>query len=230
VTTLARRGVAYIVLPHLLWRGVATNSPAIPFLPDWLYRILFSQPKIGLTALGKAAAEAMVREGVLIDLSHMSTHAIADSFELLDELDPDRRVPVIASHGAFRFGGQEYGVDEETLLRIAGRGGVVGLIFAQHQLNDGVRRRETKTFEESFEVICAHLDRIAEITDSHRHVAIGSDFDGFIKPTLGGLESMVDMARLEKALRERYGPEDAELICSGNALRVLRAGWAPQAG
>ena len=73
----------------------------------------------------------------------MSTRALADTFELLDELDPDRPVPVIASHSAFRFGRQEYGVDEETIRRIAARDGVVGLIFAQHQLNDGVRRSRT---------------------------------------------------------------------------------------
>jgi microsomal dipeptidase-like Zn-dependent dipeptidase len=225
VSELARRGVAYIVLPHLFWRGVATNSPALPFLPDWLYRVLFSQPKLGLSELGRAAVTAMAREGVLIDLSHMSTRALADTFALLNELDPERRVPVIASHSAFRFGSQEYGVDEQTVRRIADRDGVVGLILAQHQLNDGVRRSQTTTFEDSFEVICRHLDRIAEITGSHAHAAIGSDFDGFIKPTMGGLESMTDMARLEQALRERYGAKDAERICSGNALRVLRAGW-----
>jgi len=225
VTALARRGVAYIVLPHLLWRGVATNAPALPFLPDWLYRLLFPQPKLGLSELGRAAVRAMVREGVMIDLSHMSTRALADTFELLDELDPDRRVPVIASHSAFRFGRQEYGVDEETIGRIASRDGVVGLIFAQHQLNDGVRHRRTQSFEESFGVICRHLDRIAEITGSHEYTAIGSDLDGFIKPTMGGLESMADMSLLESALHDRYGAENAERICSDNALRVLRAGW-----
>ncbi len=230
VTELARRGVAYIVLPHLLWRAVATNAPALPFLPDWLYRVVFPQPKVGLTELGRAAATAMAREGVLIDLSHMSTLAVADTFELLDRLDPDRRVPVLSSHAGFRFGGQEYALDEQTVKLIAGRDGVIGLIFAQHQLNDGLRRTKTKTFEDSFEVICSHLDRIAEITGSHRHTAIGSDFDGFIKPTLGGLESMTDMAGLEAALRERYGAGDAELICAENALRVLRAGWGARTG
>ena len=225
VTKLARRGVGYIILPHLLWRGVATNSPAVPFLPDWLYRVLFHQPKVGLSELGTAAVRAMVRERVLIDLSHMSTLAVADTFELLDELDPDGTVPVIASHTAFRFGGQEYGVDEETMRRIAARDGVAGLILAQHQLNDGVRRTHTKSFEESIEVIYKHIDRIAEITGSHAYTAIGSDLDGFIKPTMGGLESMADMARLQQALRDRYGEEDAERICSENALRVLRAGW-----
>jgi microsomal dipeptidase-like Zn-dependent dipeptidase len=155
----------------------------------------------------------------------MSTNALIDTFELLDELDPARTVPVIASHAAVRFGNQEYGLAEGVLQKIAERDGAVGLILAQHQLNDGIRRRNTATTEESLEVICCHLDRIAEVTGSHRHSAIGSDFDGFIKPTMGGLESMSDMATLEAELRLRYADNDAEQICSGNALRVLKAGW-----
>ena len=225
VAELARRGVGYIILAHLIWRGVATNSPALPFLSDRMYRLLFPQPDVGLSELGRAAVRAMVRERVLIDLSHMSERALWDTFALVDELDPEARVPVIASHAAFRFGQQEYGVDQEIVRRIAERDGVVGLILAQHQLNDGVRSGYTTTFEQSFEVICRHVDRLAEITGSHRHTGIGSDFDGFIKPTMGGLESMADMRTLEEALRDRYGATDADAICSGNALRVLRAGW-----
>ena len=72
VAELARRGVAYVTLAHLFWRGVATNAPALPFLPDWLYRLVFRQPKVGLTELGTAAARAMVRERVLVDITHMS--------------------------------------------------------------------------------------------------------------------------------------------------------------
>jgi microsomal dipeptidase-like Zn-dependent dipeptidase len=96
--------------------------------------------------------------------------------------------------------------------------------MSQHQLNSGVRLTRTKTFAESFEVICRHIDKIAAITGSHRHVALGTDFDGFIKPTMGGLEHSGDLAQLESALRGRYG-DDAELICSENALRVLRQLW-----
>jgi hypothetical protein len=33
------------------------------------------------------------------------------------------------------------------------------------------------------------------------------------------------MGELQKELRARYGDVDAEKICSGNALRVLRAEW-----
>jgi microsomal dipeptidase-like Zn-dependent dipeptidase len=227
VRVLAERGVAYITLAHLFWRRVAANAPALPFLPDWLYRTLFPQKDgVGLTDLGRAAVRAMYRERMLIDVSHMRGDSLEQTFALLDELDRETGAapaehPVISSHAGFRFGKQVYNHDEAAVRRIAGRGGVIGLIFAQHQLNDGVRKK-TQTLEESLDVIGQHIDRIHAITGSHAHVAIGSDFDGFIKPTLGGFERSSDMARLSSALVERYGAADAEQILAGNVLRVLR--------
>ena len=52
-------------------------------------------------------------------------------------------------------------------------------------------------------------------------MGIGSDLDGFIKPTLAGVETAEDMCKLEVALADRYGPASADQICSGNALRML---------
>jgi membrane dipeptidase len=225
VKRLAERGVAYITLAHLFWRQIATNAPAIPFLPTWLYRLAFPQPDRGLTELGAAAVRAMVRTRVLIDVAHMSERALDETLTLLDELDPERKVPVVATHAGYRFGRQEYMLDAGAIERIAARGGVIGLIFAEHQILDGLRRRPTKTLDDSLEILCSHIDRLAEITGSHRHVAIGSDLDGFIKPTLAGLQTMAEMAPLENALIARYGETDGELITSANALRVLRAGW-----
>src|SRR6266511_608035 len=49
VGQLAARGVAYITLAHLFWRDIATNAPALPFLPDPLYRLIFPQPRKGLS-------------------------------------------------------------------------------------------------------------------------------------------------------------------------------------
>ena len=131
---------------------------------------------------------------------------------------------MVASHAGYRFGRQRYMLDESAVEKIAERDGVIGLIFAQHQLTDGVRRG-TRTLKESLEVLERHVERIREITGSHRHTAIGSDFDGFIKPTLGSLESMADMAASGAGARTRYGAEDAAAICSGNALRLLRTLW-----
>ncbi|HSJ18839.1 MAG TPA: membrane dipeptidase [Solirubrobacterales bacterium] len=225
VERLARRGVAYITIAHLVWRSVATNANAIPFLPSPLYSLLFPQPRVGLTELGRAAVRAMVRHGVLVDVTHMSARALDDTFALLDELDPERSVPVIASHGAYRFGRDRYNLDEPTVEQIAARDGVIGLLLAEHQLTDGIRLRRTSSLAESLEVVFRHLDRIREIAGSHRHSAIGSDLDGFIKPTLAGLENTGALGALRRALAERYGAADAELIASGNALRLLRSNW-----
>jgi len=226
VTELARRGVAYVILAHLFWRRVATNANAIPFLPDWLYDRLFPQPREpGLTELGRSAVRAMVRERVLIDLSHMDERALDETFALLDELDPGRQVPVIASHVACRFGSQDYNASTETIERIAARGGLAGLILAEHQIADGLRRSRTTSLDDSLDLLFAHIDRIAEIAGSHAHTAIGTDLDGFIKPTLAGLDDAGRLAFLERALVERYGTADAESICSGNAMRLLHGYW-----
>jgi microsomal dipeptidase-like Zn-dependent dipeptidase len=228
--TLAARGVGYVTVAHLFFRQVATNAPALPFLPDSVYDFVFPQRgKDRLTPRGEAVVRGLVRNRILVDLSHMDPAAIREVVDLLDgELDPEARFPVVSTHAGYRFGKQQYMCDEEILLQIKRRGGVVGLIMAQHQLNDGLRKHKdyTTSFEESFEVICAHIDRIAEITGGYEHVALGSDFDGFIKPTMGGLEKMADLATLERALERRYGHEASELMTSGNSLRVLRTLWS----
>ena len=224
VAELAERGCFYITLAHLFYRSVATNANAIPFLPTSVYRRLFPMPEAtGLTDLGRAAVRAMVRERVIVDLSHMDQAALDDTFALLDELDPERQVPVIASHAGFRFGDDRYNLSAETIERIAARDGVIGLILATHQAADGLGDPDRRA--DSIAVLYRHVDRIREIAGSHRHTAIGSDFDGFIKPTLPGLESAGDLHRLEDALADRYGHDDAELIASANVLRLARGYW-----
>jgi len=223
VRVLAERGVAYVTVAHLFWRGVATNSPALPFLPDRLYNLVFPQPGEGLTQLGNAAVEAMIDEGILIDITHMSARATEDTLVLLDRRDPDRRIPVIATHMACRFGRLEYCLTDATIRRVAERGGLLGCILCEHYITSGLRT--VRSYEDSFDVLCEHIDRIRELTGSFDFVAIGSDLDGYIKPALPGLEHMGRMRALQKSLGERYGSEAADKICSGNALRVLRSAW-----
>src|SRR3954447_1183315 len=132
VAVLAERGVADIWLAHLFWRGVATNAAALPFLPDRIYHLLFPQPDRGLTVLGEAALRAMVRAGILVDVTHMSARSFYDALELLDDLDPERRVPAIASHMACRFGDLEYNLTDAQIARIGERDGAMGVILCDH--------------------------------------------------------------------------------------------------
>ena len=233
VARLANSGLAYITPAHLLWRGVATNANAFPFLSDREYHRLFREPGEGLTEYGEALVRAMVANHVMVDVSHMSQKAIDETFALLDELDPDRQVPVLATHVACRHdpGGLEYNVTEETVGRIAARRGIVGLIAGDHIVTDGYfprrrGKRRTGSFQESVDTLCRHVDQIHAWIGTHDCTGIGTDLDGFIKPTLAGIESARDLARLEEEIVRRY-PADGENICSGNALRILDSYWRP---
>ncbi len=222
VRRLRRAGVAYITLAHLFWRQVATNVCAFPDVKDRDYQRIFCQPKgEGLGSLGRAAVETMAEEGILVDISHMRADAVDETFEVLKDSD----MPVIATHAGYRFGTLEYMLDRPTIERIADRNGVVGLIMAQHQLNDGIRDTETSCLDESFDVICQHIDRIRKITGGYDHIAIGSDLDGFIKPTMTGVDNAAELGDLEKKLRDHYR-ENAERITSTNAIRVLQDAWS----
>ena len=216
VTELARRGVAYITLAHLFWRRVATNVPCLPPLPERHYRRLFPQPEgVGLTELGRAAITAMARESVLLDLTHMSDRAREESLELLGP-----ETPVLASHAGFRFGRLSYMLDERAIRQIAERNGVIGLILSAFFATDGLQAARTPAG--SLDALFAHIDRIAEITGAYDHIAIGTDHDGFVKPTLAGLGTSRDLKALPEALAARYGEDVAQRIASGNALRVLK--------
>jgi microsomal dipeptidase-like Zn-dependent dipeptidase len=175
----------------------------------------------------------MYEERILIDVSHMSEKALDATFDLLEELDEKpggnaAEHPVIATHGGYRFGSQEYMLSPRTIRRIAARGGVIGLILARHQLNENAEVANPDDPAETHAVLRRHIDAIRREVPGHTnaHVAIGSDLDGFIKPTVAGIETAGDLGSLVGPLTEAYG-EDAEMILSGNAMAVVRSALKP---
>src|ERR1044072_5240521 len=163
VERLAHLGVAYITLAHLIYRDVATDAPALPFLSDAEYAHWFPQPATGLTDIGRAAVRAMVKHGVLVDVAHMSDRSRHETFALLDKLDPEKAVPVFARLAGYRCGTQEYMMPPDAITRIKERDGVVGLIFATHQLDDGLPKRGKKEsprgrFQASTNGVRRHID------------------------------------------------------------------------
>src|SRR3954470_6017218 len=225
VRRLAEQGVAYITLAHLFFRGVAANAPAIPMLSDGEYDSWFHQdPGIGLTDLGRAAVRAMYEHRVLIDISHMRQDAIDATFALLEDLDREsgddpREHPVIASHVGMRDANpdvQAYNLTPDTVSRIHRRGGVVGVIMAQHQLG------ETENESDSRVAVRAHIDAIVAAAGGSAEVAaVGTDLDGFIKPTIAGIQRAPDLAVLEGWIRDEYPAHVADAILHENARRVL---------
>lgn len=227
VKWLADHGVVYITVAHLFFRGVAAAAPAIPGISDADYDRVFHQPGgVGLTAIGDRLVRAMYDHGVLIDVSHMRKDAIDATFRLVEELDrkEGKNPPIIATHVGARdvVGDQSYNLDAETIRRIADRDGVVGLIMAQHQMG------KTKSKDHAREVLGKHARAIAAAAGDTDCTAIGTDLDGFIKPTLEGIERAPDLATLAEWIHELYPNDDgsAEAILHGNARRVLNAALA----
>jgi microsomal dipeptidase-like Zn-dependent dipeptidase len=225
VAWLAEQGVFYITLAHLFYRQVATNAPAIPMLTEGEYNAVFKQPDDEpLTELGEAAIKAMYKHKVLIDVSHMREDSLAATFKLVEQLDGEsddadaqEKFPLIATHVGMRDqgpGAQAYNLTPDTAKRIHERGGVIGLIMAQHQLGS------TKDAGESRAVLERHLEAIGQACGDHSATAIGTDIDGFIKPTLEGIERAADLEVLEEWVRDAQ-PNDAEAILCGNAKRVI---------
>jgi membrane dipeptidase len=226
VRRLAQHGVAYITLAHLFYRGVATNANALPMVPDRIYNAVHCQGP-ALSEKGREIVTAMQRHHVLVDLSHMRGDAFKATLELLDELDPAGETPVIASHSGFRCGKQKYMLDESQVTRVAARNGVIGLLLARHQLQDGLCDGES--LDHTVEIVSTHAAKIREITGSDQFVGIGSDLDGFIEPTMAGVGRAEDLARFADLFRERYDG-DADAILFGNTWRVIRRAFELRAG
>jgi len=143
IAKLADRGVAYITVAHLFFRQIATNAPALPFITDDVYNKLFPQKSTDtVVKLGEALIRAMAEKHILIDITHMSHRAIEATLGLLDRIELEtgatRKIPVIATHTACRFGKSEYNITDYQIEAVARRNGLIGLITCTHWMADGL--------------------------------------------------------------------------------------------
>jgi membrane dipeptidase len=121
VSELARRGVAFVGLTHLVPNELGGSS--FPF-----------RGRQGLTVLGGQVLEAMAASGLAVDVAHASRRLLAALLE-------QRQGRIFCSHtGVAALGPRWRNLDDAALRRIADRGGVVGIIFGTPYL--GSRRLE----------------------------------------------------------------------------------------
>jgi membrane dipeptidase len=201
----AARGVRVVAPVHTRQNELASSSgdprPA-PF---------------GLTEQGKIFARTAARLGMLLDLSHASDRAAEDLLAVAAEFD----VPVVATHSNARaLARHPRNLSDRELVAIAKSGGVVGVNFHAPFVVTG---RPAVLADVVRQV--RYLARLI----GPAHVAIGSDFEGDIRPA-AGLADVGGYQRLAAALAaDGLSHADISAIFSRNALRLLcRA--APDAG
>lgn len=170
----------------------------------------------GLTSRGERFVRAVYAVGGIVDVSHASDGATSDVIALARELGK----PVVATHSNARaLAPHPRNLTDQHIRAIGESGGVVGVNFHQRFLDSGSGRVDVKT-------VARMVTHLAEVGGS-RVVAIGSDFEGGIRPALG-LEGASRYQVLAEAL-EAVGHSRAEVsaFLAGNARRVLCGPSAP---
>jgi membrane dipeptidase len=217
---LAAHGIAYVVLAHLFYRGVATCENAIPFVDDRIFQSVLNREqdsKIGLTQLGRDIVAELLNCGILLDITHSSQQAQKEIFQMARR----SAAPVISSHNGVRpTSDYPLNLAPEAILGIAKSNGVVGVILAKHWLR---HRTEQFTAIDGFELLFRAIRYISSLTQNFDHIAIGTDLDGFIEP-ITPCRNYNETPNLVKAIEQEF-PGHADKILFKNALRVLHAGW-----
>jgi len=175
----------------------------------------------GLTDLGRELLQEIARLGVILDVSHMAQQALA---ETLDSFEGDF---LIASHSnPQHILPTERHLPDAAIKAIAKRGGVMGVVLANGFLldgwwKDGQGKKEDVTVEHVVRVI----DYVCQLTGSHEHIGIGSDFDGGfgVEAIPAEFDSSRDLYKIGEALlKHGYSDDHVALIMGGNWIRILR--------
>ena len=233
------RGIRYITLVHARPNHLADASM------DTL------RPWNGLSPFGREVIAEMNRVGMLIDVSHMSDSAFAQTLAL-------SRAPVIASHSACRSftPGWERNLSDDMIRVLASRGGVVQMNFGSEFLRDDIRLHmrqagpvvraylvehnlrsldeEAVRFARAYRLeqgipyadvadLARHIDHVKRLVGVE-HIGLGSDFEGLGDDLPEGLKDVSGYPNLIAELLGRgYSDDDIQKICGGNFFRVWAA-------
>lgn len=203
VDALAARDVAYLTLAHF-----SKNDAATPSMGRG------ANEQDGLTPFGVEVVRRAQDLGVVVDLAHVNTPGALEACRVADR-------PVLCTHtGAKGVHTSARNIDDAVIDAIAALDGTIGLIFSPHFLA-GDKRAGT-------EALVRHARYIADRVGA-RHVALGSDYDGWLPAIFSDHRDCRDMLRVTAALlADGFSPDDVRGILRDNALRVFEAAGTPR--
>lgn len=156
--------------------------------------------KHGLTPFGREVIREMERLGMLVDLAHASRRTIDDVLDMA-------RNPVVFSHTGVRGTcDSPRNIPDAVLERTAANGGLVGIGFF----------RGATCGDDLGAIVRAIRYAVARVGADH--VALGSDFDGFVRTPIDAAE----LPALTQALLDAgFGEAQIRRILGLNVRRVL---------
>lgn len=210
-------GAVYMTLTHF-----SKNAAATPAMGQGRDAIS------GLTQWGRLLIKRLESLQMLVDVAHVNEPGLLDACEMATQ-------PVLVSHTTAKgLANTPRGITDRALKAVADTRGVIGVMFAPvylkdpkmpalHSLNWWTRLRSfIRRFDASLEHVADHMCYIAERVGVE-HVAIGSDFDGWIPTIPNDMRDCRDMPKLTQKLLDRgMHQEEVSGILGGNFMRVLR--------
>lgn len=232
----ADRGIRYITLAHSKSNHISDSS----YDPNERWQ--------GLSEFGKTLIPEMNRQGVMVDVSHISDKAFWQVLELTS-------TPVIASHSSLRHftPGFQRNMTDAMVTALGENGGVIQINFGSDFLTKAARdyseasqqalsefraeehvgddEAQLRSFAKQYRIdhpypyatvddVLDHIDRAVKFAGID-HVGIGSDFDGVGDSLPVGLKDVSQYPNLVDGLLDRgYAESDIEKILGGNLMRV----------
>jgi membrane dipeptidase len=236
VAYFRERGISYITLTHSKDNQICDSS--YDTTRTWN----------GLSPFGYEVVREMNKQGIMVDISHVSDSTFFDVMEIV-------QTPVIASHSSCRVytPGFERNMNDDQLRALAENGGVIQINFGSTFLDGDLQKyrnekrtelrnllqekgvdansEEGKALIEEFQQqnprlystvqkVADHIDHVVKVAGID-YVGLGSDYDGVGDSLPTGLKDVSEYPNLILELLERgYSEKDIEKICYANVFRV----------
>ncbi len=190
------RGVFYITLTHFVKNRIV-GSCSFKFL----YR------DDGLTSFGREVVREMEKIGIVPDLAHISSKGFFEVASIYNG-------PLFVSHTGVRaFNDSERNLSDEQIREIGRKDGLIGIIMFPWYLKRGGVFSIARIWAKTAAYISEKI--------GPEHVAIGTDFDGYIF----SVREIRDASMIQKLRRfleeEGFSREEIEGIFWKNALRFM---------
>ena len=147
----------------------------------------------GLTQFGKQVIRRAGDLEIIIDVAHASPAMVRDVLSMSDR-------PVILSHGGIKGAcDTSRNLDDELMLEIANRGGIIGIGYWESAVCDSSPAGIVRSIRYGVDLMGVD------------HIALGSDYDGAVTTTLDSSElailtqTMMDQGFSEEEIRKVMG-------------------------
>ena len=210
---LARRGCAMITITHFFNKGIATSGNSYPFFPD----AYSDWPNQGLSSFGYEVIKETESKGIIVDVTHATSTAIADTLKAASK-------PVVASHISARaLGEHPYSLVDEHIEEIARRGGLIGVVIMPYWLSN-FSNHALAVKHGGLRDVVRTVEHVVKITGSVDHVAIGSDFGGYIIGP-NDMNRLDQIGMLRSMLLQEFSMHEVNQIMAGNTIQFILDNW-----